>query len=142
MFNVDTASNPSERKTKLKLEIAGIVAQTKESRGIQGNWSILPTSYQNMLVPVETLDEILADKLKALPSAWDLEQRKLFENDPQQHNDANFQSRDIWDINFILEQGVPAQTGLDPLNKNPRLPNNRQHYLLNDMIENIDNMAD
>ena len=112
-FAIDTSPNDrSAKKTKLKLEIAGIVAATKEARTVQGNWSILPTSYQNMLVPVETLSEILADKIKSFPSAWDWNERQKFERGIPGTIDPNFRSRDIWDISFILSKGIEVDNSV------------------------------
>ena len=146
MFQVDTSPDDrSAKRTKLKLEIAGLNAETKESVGIKGNWSILPTSYQNMLVPVETLSEIMADKLKALPSAWCLEKRTEYENGDNPLLDPQFRSRDIWDVNFLLSKGVSFDDDVAGMVIKKVHQYNVQDSFpkkLEDMINNIEKMSD
>lgn len=76
-------------KQKIKLEIANIPAYSREPRVLQKNYDFLPDGYEDTLIMVETLDEIMADKLVALPNC-----HKYVRN------------RDIWDLRWLKQQGA------------------------------------
>jgi hypothetical protein len=68
---------------RIKLEVALVPAHTKDFRALIRNYADLPASYENILLPVEGLDELLADKLVSLATA------------------SAIRYRDIWDLRWI-----------------------------------------
>ena len=76
-------------KQMIKIEVANVPAYTREPRQIQRNYDSLPDGYNDTLVLVESLDEILADKLVSLVSCQ-----------------AYVRHRDIWDIHWLKQQGA------------------------------------
>ena len=74
----------------IKLEVALVPAYTRVIRPLMVNYPELPEGYANTLLPVESLSEILADKLIAFPTAKDI------------------RYRDIWDLRWISMR--PAQS--------------------------------
>ncbi|MGH8203110.1 MAG: nucleotidyl transferase AbiEii/AbiGii toxin family protein [Steroidobacteraceae bacterium] len=74
---------------KIKLEIARVPAYTREPRALQSHYDFLPDGYRDLIVLVESLNEILADKLVALPA-----------------NTAYVRHRDIWDMHWLRLQGA------------------------------------
>ena len=95
-IRVNTAPNQKGAKKKiLKLEIGNIPTYTLDYIPITQNAQHLPSGYA-FSVPVQSLEEILADKLVAFPNI------NLSTNaDGSIHE--HFRMRDIWDINFILK---------------------------------------
>lgn len=79
-------------KQKIKVEVANIPAYTKEPRSLQLNYDFLPDGYSDMLILVENMDEIMADKLVSLPAT-----QKYVRN------------RDIWDLTWLKQQGASVQ---------------------------------
>jgi hypothetical protein len=73
----------------IKLEIARVPAYTRVPRSLQTHYDFLPDGYQDLIVLVESLDEILADKLVSLPA-----------------NTAYVRHRDIWDLHWLRQQGA------------------------------------
>jgi hypothetical protein len=73
----------------IKLEIARVPAYTRVPRSLQSNYDFLPDGYRDLIVLVESLDEILADKLVSLPA-----------------NTAYVRHRDIWDMHWLRQQGA------------------------------------
>lgn len=69
---------------RIKLEVANVPAHTKVLRSLDRNYSFLPASYQDILVPVETLNEIMADKVVALSACQ-----------------SYIRHRDIWDLMWL-----------------------------------------
>ena len=53
-------------RQKIKIEVGNIPAYSREPQALQQNYDFLPDGYGDMLVMVETLDEIMADKLISL----------------------------------------------------------------------------
>lgn len=80
---------------KIKLEVADIPAYTSEPRALTLNYSVLPTSYADVLVNTETLNEILADKMVSLSAT----QRYI-------------RNRDLWDIPWLIQQGATLDAEL------------------------------
>ena len=68
---------------RIKLEVALVPSYTKNFRNLIRNYPELPASYENIVLPVETLDELLADKLLSLATA------------------KAIRYRDIWDLRWI-----------------------------------------
>jgi predicted nucleotidyltransferase component of viral defense system len=73
----------------IKVEIARVPAYTREPRSLQTHYDFLPDGYRDLIVLVESLDEILADKLVSLPACT-----------------AYVRHRDIWDMHWLRQQGA------------------------------------
>ena len=76
-------------KQRIKIEVANIPAYTKSALPLMKNYDFLPDGYEDTLVYVETLNEIMADKLVSLPAT----QRYI-------------RYRDIWDLIWLQQQGA------------------------------------
>jgi len=73
-------------KQIIKLEVANIPVHTKEVRPLNINYEFLPSGYENTLLYVESLEEILADKVVAFVAS------------------RVIRYRDIWDITWLLQR--------------------------------------
>ena len=73
----------------IKIEIADVPAYTRVPRPLHSNYDFLPDGYRDLIVLVESLDEILADKLVSLPACT-----------------AYVRHRDIWDLHWLRQQGA------------------------------------
>ncbi|MDE9461339.1 nucleotidyl transferase AbiEii/AbiGii toxin family protein [Xenorhabdus bovienii] len=76
-------------KQRIKIEIANIPAYTKTPRPLARNYSVLPDGYADVLVSVETLPEIMADKLIAFPATT-----------------SRIRYRDMWDLLWLSQQNT------------------------------------
>ncbi|NDL01442.1 nucleotidyl transferase AbiEii/AbiGii toxin family protein [Photorhabdus bodei] len=76
-------------KQRIKIEIANIPAYTNTPRSLTRNYSVLPDGYADVLVSVETLPEIMADKLIAFPAAT-----------------SHIRYRDMWDLLWLSQQNT------------------------------------
>jgi len=86
-IQVDTVpSRPDIPYQRIKLEIADVPAYTRSICELKLNYDELPQGYGYILVPVETLPEILADKLVAFPTS------------------KGIRYRDLWDMRWISVQ--------------------------------------
>jgi predicted nucleotidyltransferase component of viral defense system len=86
-WQVSVTTNPGRvdlPRQKIKLEVANVPAHTRTLRGLDRNYNFLPASYQDLLVPAETLDEILADKVVSLSACQ-----------------SYIRHRDIWDLMWL-----------------------------------------
>ena len=89
---VDTAPDrPDLPSQRVKIEVAEVPAHTSEPRRLRRNYEHLPDGYENVLLSVETLSEIMADKLIALPSS---------------HVAGRARNKDIWDLYWLSGKGV------------------------------------
>ena len=89
-WQVSVETDPGRKDTpnqRIKLEVASVQAHTRVLRPLQQNYDFLPDGYDTLLLPVQTLDEILADKLIALPTC-----------------SRYIRHRDIWDIAWLTQQ--------------------------------------
>ncbi len=82
-------------KQRIKLEIANVPAYTREPRPLRLNYDFLPDGYRDTLVMMESLDEIMADKLVSLVN-----------------NQRYVRHRDIWDLAWLAQQGAEVEIGL------------------------------
>jgi len=73
---------------RIKIDIATMVAQTRDVQSIQSNYSVLPTGLANLLVPAMSMDEIFSNKLVSLPAS--VRQRRI-------------RFRDIWDLGWLKQ---------------------------------------
>ncbi|MEX0444696.1 nucleotidyl transferase AbiEii/AbiGii toxin family protein [Xenorhabdus sp. SGI246] len=82
-------------KQRIKIEVANIPAYTRNILPLRNNYDSLPDGYNDTLIHVETLDEIMADKLIALPAT------------------RNYvRHRDIWDLVWLQQQNAKLDTDL------------------------------
>ncbi|MGR2856361.1 nucleotidyl transferase AbiEii/AbiGii toxin family protein [Erwinia sp. 1181_3] len=77
------------------MEIANITAYTRTVRQLVRNYSILPDGYSDILINVETLDEVMADKLVAFPAST-----------------KYIRYRDMWDLVWLKQQGASVDSAL------------------------------
>ena len=76
-------------RQRIKIEVANIPAYSREPRALRVNYPFLPDGYADTLVLVETLDEIMADKLVSLVNTT-----------------GYVRHRDIWDLRWLVQQGA------------------------------------
>jgi len=79
---------------KIRIEIANIPAYTRKLMPIISNYEFLPDGYEDTFVYVESLEEILADKIIAYAA------RPYIKN------------RDIWDLQWLNQQNITVNTEL------------------------------
>ncbi|MCY3816586.1 MAG: nucleotidyl transferase AbiEii/AbiGii toxin family protein [Gammaproteobacteria bacterium] len=97
-WRVSVVTHPERKdipKQRVHIEIASVPAYTSEVRKLQANYEFLPDGYADLLVVVESLDEIMADKLLALPAS-------------QKH----VRHRDFWDLAWLRQRGANVQPEL------------------------------
>ncbi|HDZ51464.1 hypothetical protein LCGC14_0112680 [marine sediment metagenome] len=82
-------------RQKIKLEVANVPAHTSTLRPVNRNYNFLPPSYQDLLVPSETKNEIMADKVVSLSAC--------------RHY---IRYRDIWDLQFLKRSKAVLDPGL------------------------------
>ncbi|MGB0833865.1 MAG: nucleotidyl transferase AbiEii/AbiGii toxin family protein [Psychrobium sp.] len=82
-------------KQRIKLEIANIPAHTKAPLPLKQNYQFLPDGYRDTLIYVESLEEVMADKIISLPAT----QRYV-------------RHRDIWDLMWLQQEGATINKGL------------------------------
>lgn len=80
---------PDLPRQRVKIEVANIDACSRIPRPLQVNYPFLPDGYGDMLVLVETLDEIMADKLVSLVNTT-----------------GHVRHRDLWDLRWLKQQGA------------------------------------
>lgn len=83
---VTAPDRPDIPQQRISLEVAAVSAHTRETRALELNYRELPSSYGDILVRTETLEEICADKLKAFVTA------------------PYLRYRDLWDLRWIARQ--------------------------------------
>lgn len=76
-------------KQRIKVQVASVDAYSRIPKTIQSNYDFLPDGYADMLIMVETLDELMADKLVSLINT-----------------DGHIRYRDIWDLRWIKQKNV------------------------------------
>lgn len=82
-------------KQRIKLEVANIPAHTKSPLSLKMNYEFLPDGYRDTLIYVESLEEIMADKIIFLPAT----QRYV-------------RHRDIWDLMWLQQEGATINKAL------------------------------
>lgn len=89
-WQISIATTP-ERKDlpnqRIKLEVANLPALTAATLPLRRNYDFLPDGYEDILLSVETLDEIMADKLVSLPAT-----------------EKYVRHRDVWDLAWLTQQ--------------------------------------
>ncbi len=96
VISMDTApARPDIPRLRVKLQIAGVPAYSKEPLTLMPIYPFLPDGYTEYFVLSESMDEVMADKLIALPTALPF-----------------VRYRDIWDIQWMARKGVSAMPEL------------------------------
>lgn len=117
-WQVSITTAPERRdlpKQRIKIEVAGITAWTREPRALLVNYNFLPDGYADTLVLTETLNEIMADKLISLVNT-----------------ERYVRYRDIWDLRWLKQQN--AVFDLDFVNKKIR------DYRISNYLEKLELM--
>lgn len=83
---VTAPDRPDIPQQRISLEVAAVSAHTRDTRALELNYRELPSSYGDILVRTETLEEICSDKLKAFVTA------------------PYVRFRDLWDLRWIARQ--------------------------------------
>lgn len=86
---VTAPARPDIPKQRIRIEVANVPAYSGELRALQRNYASLPDGYEDILVPVESMDEIMADKLLSLVAS-----------------EKTVRYRDLWDLPWLHQQGV------------------------------------
>ncbi len=86
------ATRPDLPKQRIRLEVANIPAYSSDIRPLRRNYQALPDGYEDLLLPVESIDEILCDKLISLVAMQEV-----------------VRYRDIWDLPWLQQQGGVVQ---------------------------------
>jgi predicted nucleotidyltransferase component of viral defense system len=92
---VTSAGRPNLPKQKIKLEVANVPSYRPELRSPVKNYDWLPAGYEDVLIPTESLDEILADKVVSLVAC-----------------DSHPRYRDIWDIRWLRQRSAALDVDL------------------------------
>lgn len=92
---ITAPERPDIPRQRVKLEVAAVPAWTRETRALRRNYEFLPDGYEDILVPCESLDEIMADKLTSLINC-----RRFVRH------------RDIWDLRWLSQQGAEPKREL------------------------------
>lgn len=101
MIKIETnPGSPDIPRQKIKLEIANIPAYTREIVPLMINYSVL-AGMNNVFVAAESIDEILADKVVALPTSISKWQDGDLVSTP-----SRIRHRDIWDLAWLSRQGA------------------------------------
>jgi predicted nucleotidyltransferase component of viral defense system len=90
-WQISVVTSPERKdipKQKIKIEVVNIPAYSREPKALYKNYDFLPDGYSDTLIMVETLNEIMADKLIAFVNC----QRYI-------------RYRDIWDLRWLKQQG-------------------------------------
>lgn len=92
---VTSAQRRDLPKQLIKIEVAAIPAYTRVPQPLRQNYDFLPDGYGDLLILVEALDEIMADKLVSLVNCT-----------------AYVRHRDIWDLRWLEQQGARVDGAL------------------------------
>jgi len=91
-WQIAIVTAPEQRdipKQRIKLEVANIPAHTRAPLPLKQNYQFLPDGYRDTLIYVESLEEIMADKIISLPA-----------------NQKYVRHRDIWDLMWLQQEGA------------------------------------
>lgn len=96
-WQISIVTSPGRRdlpRQRIKIEVANIPAYTREVLPLKKNHPYLPDGYDDILITVESLNEIMADKLVSLAAA------------------GHVRHRDIWDLSWLQQQGAGIRPDL------------------------------
>ena len=89
-ITIETSPQQSHiARQRIKIEIANIEAYTRNTLPLGRNYFVLPDGYNDTLIYVETLEEVMADKLVAFPATQ-----------------THIRYRDMWDLVWLYQQGA------------------------------------
>lgn len=97
-WQISVTTAPERRdmpRQRIKIEVANIPAYTRTPRQLVRNYTILPDGYTDILVGVESLNEVMADKLVSFPATT-----------------SRVRYRDIWDLVWLRRQGATPDVEL------------------------------
>jgi hypothetical protein len=92
---VTAPARPDLPRQMIKIEVANVPAYTREPQQLRQNYDFLPDGYGDLVVLVESLDEIMADKLVSLVDCT-----------------KYIRHRDIWDLHWLRQQGATMEPEL------------------------------
>ena len=118
-WQVSVVTNPERRdlpRQRIKIDVANIPAYTREVHALRKNYPFLPDGYDDILIAVESMDEIMADKLVSLAVAKPV------------------RYRDIWDLAWLQQQGADIRPDL--------VENKIRDYRVSGYPDMIDNIID
>ncbi|BAP89080.1 putative uncharacterized protein [Burkholderiales bacterium GJ-E10] len=99
-ISIRTSDNVADPQQRIKLEIATVPAYTRMIAALRANYEhIQPQT--TPLVPVESREEILADKALAFPMSL-----KILDTGEVDLASARIRHRDIWDMAALQRSGV------------------------------------
>ncbi|OGT64632.1 MAG: hypothetical protein A3J38_04680 [Gammaproteobacteria bacterium RIFCSPHIGHO2_12_FULL_45_9] len=78
---------------KIKIEVINVPAYSRVPQALLHNYDFLPDGYSDLLVMVETIEEIMADKLISLVNC-----------------SRYIRNRDIWDLRWLKQEGARINT--------------------------------
>ena len=114
---ISVVTNPGQThlpRQRIKIDIARMASRSRVLESIRPNYTVLPSGYGDLLVPVMSREEILANKLFSLPV--DVQRDRI-------------RFRDIWDIAWLVRQGVQT---------NPKFVNGRvREFCIEDFDERV-----
>ncbi|MRT05149.1 nucleotidyl transferase AbiEii/AbiGii toxin family protein [Ewingella americana] len=97
-WQISVTTSPEQRdipRQRIKIEVANIPAYTRSVRQLTRNYAILPDGYSDTLINVETLEEIMADKLVSFPATT-----------------RYIRYRDMWDLVWLRQQSTKVNAEL------------------------------
>ncbi len=89
-------AQPHIPRQRIHLEVCHVPSYASHLMPLRRNYEFLPDGYEDVLIRVETKEEILSDKLVAFPAVLPRHTRW----------------RDIWDMRWLMRQGVPVNAGM------------------------------
>lgn len=87
--------NANIARQRIKIEIANVDAYSRNTLPLGRNYFVLPDGYSDTLIYVETLEEVMADKLVAFPATQ-----------------THVRYRDMWDLVWLYQQGARVNMSL------------------------------
>lgn len=122
-WQLSITTEPEQRHLKrqrIKIEVANVKAHTKEFKRLKNNYDFLPDAYDEILIGMETLDEIKADKIISLPAVT-----------------THVRNRDIWDLLWLSQRTTGIREDL-VLSKIHEYSVENYQDKLNELIDNLD----
>ncbi len=117
-WQVAVVTAPERRdlpKQRIKVEVANIPSYSRELKSLILNYDFLPDGYGDTLILVETLDEMMADKLVSLVNTI-----------------RYVRQRDIWDLRWLRLHGA----SIKPMWIKKKVDD----YGIDDYLDRLDNM--
>lgn len=97
-WQISVTTNPGKSdlpKQRIKVEIVNIPAYTNTPRMLAKNYEQLPSGYSDLIIRVEELAEVMADKLVSFPATT-----------------SHIRYRDMWDLVWLHQQGAKPDAEL------------------------------